>query len=173
MEAEELRRVAEIVLGRALDGRDRVAELGTAKRSKGAPAPAGRATGMVSLIIGYMQRLAFREDADPRADGQEAIEEKTLTEDAERKAAEEKLAAAAAGRKEVWHTVEEKGMAKGAKGQARAASQQLSEADLTQERVRTQALEQQLAARADEQKLLAHESARTQALDHQLAARAD
>ena len=44
---------------------------------------------------------------------------------------------------------------------------------LAQERARTQALEQQLAARGDEQKLLAQERARTQALEQQLAARGD
>ena len=78
MEAEELRRVAEIVLGRALEDRDRVTELGTAERARKSPALAGRTAGMVSLIIGYMQRLAFREDADPRADGRDAIKEKVL-----------------------------------------------------------------------------------------------
>jgi hypothetical protein len=44
---------------------------------------------------------------------------------------------------------------------------------LAQERARTQALEQQLAAHAVEQKLLVQERARTQALEQQLAARGD
>jgi hypothetical protein len=52
---------------------------------------------------------------------------------------------------------------------ARADEQKL----LARERARSQALEQQLAARADEQKLLAQERARSQALEQQLAARAD
>ena len=52
---------------------------------------------------------------------------------------------------------------------ARADEQRL----LAQERARTQELEQQLAARADEQKLLAQERARTQELEQQLVARAD
>ena len=46
-------------------------------------------------------------------------------------------------------------------------------ADLTQQRARNQALEQQLAAREDEQKLLAQERARIQALEQQLAVRRD
>ena len=46
-------------------------------------------------------------------------------------------------------------------------------ADLTQERARIQALEQQLAVRRDDQKLLAQERARIQALEQQLAARED
>jgi hypothetical protein len=44
---------------------------------------------------------------------------------------------------------------------------------LAQERARNQALEQQLAARQDEQKLLAQERGRTQELEQQLAARGD
>ena len=44
---------------------------------------------------------------------------------------------------------------------------------LTRERARIQALEQQLAAREDEQKLLAQERARNQELEQQLAARED
>ena len=44
---------------------------------------------------------------------------------------------------------------------------------LAQERARNQELEQQLAARQDEQKLLAQERARNQALEQQLAARQD
>jgi len=170
-EAEERRRVAEIVLGHALEGRDRVAELGTAERAKSSPAQAGRTAGVFSLIIAYMQRLAFREDADTKADEREAIEEEALAEEAERKAAEEKLAAAAAARqKETRYTVEEQAMAK---AQARAAAQERSEADLAHERSRNQELEHQLAARADEQNLLAQERARAQALEQQLAARAD
>ena len=168
-EAEEHRRVVEIVLGRALEGRDRVAELGTAERAKSSPAQAGRTAGVFSLIIAYMQRLAFREDADTKADEREAIEEEALAEEAERKAAEEKLAAAAAARqKEARHTVEENATAK---AQARAAAHERSEADLSHERARTHALEQMLAARADEQKLIAQERARTQALEQQLAIR--
>src|SRR5260221_9363097 len=108
-EAEERRRVAEIVLGHALEGRDRVAELGTAERAKSSPAEAGRAAGVFSLIIAYMQRLAFREDADTKADGRAGIEEKALAEHAEWKAAEEKLAATVAARqKEARQTGEEK-----------------------------------------------------------------
>ena len=44
---------------------------------------------------------------------------------------------------------------------------------LAQERARSQALEQQLAAREDEQKLLAQERTRSQALEQQLAAHED
>ncbi len=109
-EAAEYRRVAEIVLG-ALEGRDRGAELGIAERAQSSPVQAGRPAGVFSLIIAYMQRLAFREDAGTNAGGQEATEEKALPEDAERKAAEEKPVTAAAPRhKEVRHTVEEKAM---------------------------------------------------------------
>jgi hypothetical protein len=55
-----------------------------------------------------------------------------------------------------------------AKEQAESA-----EVDLAQEHARAQALERQLAARGDEQKLLAQERARAQALERQLAARGD
>src|ERR1044071_4118920 len=123
-EAAEYRRVAEIVLGRALEGRDRGADLGTAERAQSSPVQAGRPAGVFSLIIAYMQRLTFREDADTKADGREAIAEKALAED-ERKAAEEKLAAAAAARQKARHTVEAM-----AKAQARAAAQERPEADL-------------------------------------------
>jgi hypothetical protein len=50
---------------------------------------------------------------------------------------------------------------------------QRAEAALTQERARSQELEQQLAAHVDDQKLLAKEQARSQELEQQLAARAD
>ena len=48
-----------------------------------------------------------------------------------------------------------------------------AEADLVQERARSQALEQQLSIRQNDQKLLAQERARTQELEKQLAARAN
>ena len=156
---EELLCVAETVLGRALEGRDRLARVGTAERAKSSPAQAGQTAGMFSQMSGgvlrltgraidiaqeayrgavaQMQRLTGREDADTEADAREAVEEKAVAEDAERKAA---VAAAAEG-------------------------------DLAQERVRTQALEQQLAARADEQKLLAQERAHNQALEQRLSIR--
>ena len=149
-EAEELRLVAEIVLGHALEG---VPPVGS-ERTKSSPARAGHTAGGVWKLTGraigiaqeayqgavaQMQRLTIRKDADIEADAREAIEEKALAEDAERKA-----------------------------GEAAAA-----ERDLAQERARTQALEQQLAARADEQRLLAQERARTQALEQQLVARAE
>src|SRR5438105_2907713 len=121
-EAEELRAVAEIVLGRALEGRDRPARVGTAERAKSSPAQAGQTAGMSSLMSGgvwrltgraidiaqeayrgavaQMQRLTGREDADTEADARESIEEKARAEEAERKAGEEKPAAVAAARQE-------------------------------------------------------------------------
>lgn len=109
-EAEEFRRVAEIVLGRALEGRDRLAEFGTAERAKSSPAQTGQTAGVFSLIGAHMRRLTFREDADTEADAREAFEENVLAEDAERKPGEEKLAAvAAAHREKARQAAKEKG----------------------------------------------------------------
>jgi len=163
--AEELLGVTEIVLGYALGGRDREAELGAAEKAESSPEQAGRTAAVFSLIIAYMQRLAFREDADTKADAREAIEEKALAEEAKRKAAEE-LAAVAVAR--AVRKAPEGKPNSDAEAKERA---ERAEADLAQERARIQALEKQLAARADEQKLLAQERARTQALEQQLAAR--
>ena len=184
-EAEELRCVAEIVLGRALEGRDRLARVGTAERTKSSPTQAGQTAGMFSLmsggvlrpmgraidiaqeayrgVVAQMQRLTGREDADTEADEREAVEEKALAEDAERKAA---VAAAAEG-----DLAQER--ARNQELEQQLSIRQNEQKLMAQERVRTQALEQQLAARADEQKLLAHERVRTQALEQELAARAD
>src|SRR6516164_3601741 len=117
--AEEFRRVAELVLGHALEGRDRLAEFefGMAERAKSLPAQAGQTSGMFSQMSGevlkltgraiyvareayrgavaQMQRLTGREDADTEADARETFEERTLAEDAQRKAGEAKLAASA------------------------------------------------------------------------------
>src|SRR5260370_5713653 len=114
---DELLGVAETVLGRALEGRDRLARVGTAERAKSSPAQAGQTAGMFSLMSGgvlrltgraidiaqeayrgaiaQMQRLTGREEADTEADAREAVEDKALAEDAERKAA---VAAAAEGK---------------------------------------------------------------------------
>ena len=165
--AEELRGVAEIVLGRALEGRDRLAGFGTAERAESSPAQAGQTAGVFSLIIAYMQRLAFREDADTKADAREAIEEKALAEEAKRKTAEE-LAAVAVAR--AARKAPEGKPNSDAEAKERA---ERAEADLAQERARNQALEQQLSIRQNDQKLLAQERARIQALEQQLAARAD
>jgi len=161
--AEELLGVTEIVLGHALGGRDREAELGAAEKAESSPEQAGRTAAVFSLIIAYMQRLAFREDADTKADAREAIEEKALAEEAKRKTAEE-LAAVAVAR----------AVRKGPEGKPNSDAEakeraERAEADLAQERARIQALEKQLAARADEQKLLAQERARNQALEQQLS----
>jgi hypothetical protein len=232
-ETEDLIRVAEIVLGGGLENRDRLAGFGTAESATSSLAQAEQTTGIFFLIsakvlklmgraidiarnvygdaVAQMQRLTFREDADTEADAREAIREKSPAEGAERKPAEEKLAAvAAAHRDDARQAAEEKatdGAAREvAEAQARAAQEaakrqdarlkaqeaarkaaevkltldaeakeqaERAEADLTQEPPRTQALAQQLAARDDEQKLLAQERARTHALAQQLAARED
>ena len=196
--AEIAREIEE--LGSALEGRDRLARSGTAERAKDWPAQAGQPTGPFSLISGgalmltgraieiaqdayrgvvaEMQRLTARQNAETEADARKAAEENALAD--ERKAAEEKLAAVAATRpEEARQAAEEKARAEAARevaeAQARATAQEAerAEADLAQERARSQALEQQLAAGADEQKLLTQERARNQALEQQLAARAD
>src|SRR6516162_1204917 len=92
-EAEELRLVAEIVLGHALEG---VPPVGS-ERTKSSPARAGHTAGGVWKLTGraigiaqeayqgavaQMQRLTIRKDADIEADAREAIEEKALAEDA-------------------------------------------------------------------------------------------
>jgi hypothetical protein len=164
--AEELLGVTEIVLGHALEGRDRMAELGAAEKAESSPAQAGRTAAVFSLIIAYMQRLAFREDADT-ADARKAMEEKALAEEAKRKTAEE-LAAVAVAR--AVRKVPEGKPNSDAEARERA---ERAEADLAQERARNQALKQQLSIRQNDQKLLAQERARIQALEKQLAARAD
>jgi hypothetical protein len=120
-EAEELRRVAEIVLGRALEGRDSPTSLGTAERAESLPAQAGQTAGKFSLpsggvskltgraidiaqdayrgAVAHMQRLAGRQDADTEADAR-AIAENAVAEEAERQAPEQKLAAVVAPRQE-------------------------------------------------------------------------
>jgi hypothetical protein len=120
-EAEELRRVAEIVLGRALEGRDSPTSLGRAERAKSSPAQAGQTAGKFSLTSGdvmkvtgraidiaqdayrdavaQMQRLTGRQDAEAEADAI-AIAGKAPAEEAERKAPEQNLAAVAAPRRE-------------------------------------------------------------------------
>src|SRR5215475_9836777 len=176
--AEEFRRVAELVLGHALEGRDRWAEFGMAERAKGSPAQAGQTAWVFSQMSGevlkltgraiyvardayrgavaQMHRLTGREDADTAADARETFEERALAEDAPLKA-EEAARKATEGKPKA-----------DAKEQAERA-----EAGLAQERVRNEELARQLAARADEQKLLVQERARTQELARQLAAHAD
>jgi hypothetical protein len=128
-EAEERRRVAEIArdiqeLGRALEGRDRQARFGTAVRAKSSLAQAGQtATGVEdgstpepeSLPTGRatktaqdahrgavaeMQRLTAWKNTETEAAARQGAEEKALGEEANRKAAEEKLAAVAAAPRE-------------------------------------------------------------------------
>jgi hypothetical protein len=219
--AEEFRRVAELVLGHALEGRDRLAEFGTAERAKSSPAQAGQTARVFSQMSGevlkltgraiyvareayrgavaQMQRLTGREDADTEADARETFEERALAEDAERKAGEAKLAAsatideaarevaeagarAAAQKAAKRQTAEdaplkaEEAARKAAEGKPKADAKEQAEraeAGLAQERARNQELEQQLAAGADERKLLVQERARNQELEQQLAARAD
>jgi len=135
-EAEEFRRVAEIILGRPLEGRDRLARVGPAERAKSSPVQAGQTAGVFSQMSGevlkltgraidvareayrgavaQMQRLAGREDSDTEADARETLKERALAEDAERKAGEAKLAAAA--------TIDEAAR-EVAEAQARAAAQ--------------------------------------------------
>jgi hypothetical protein len=185
-------------LGRALEGRDRLRRGGTAERAKASLAQAGQTAGPFLLIFGgalmltgraigiakdayrgavaEIQRLTARQNAETEADARKATEENPLAE--ERNAAEEKLAAvAAACREEARQAAEEQARAEAARdvaeAQARGAAQEAekAEADLAQERARNQALEQQLAARGDEQKLLAQERARSHELEHQLVAR--
>src|SRR5258708_14086440 len=182
-EAEELLGVAEIVLGRALEGRDPLARGGTAERAKSSPAQAGQTAGILSQMSGgvlrltgraidiaqeayrgavaQMQRLTGREDADTEADAREAVEEKAVAEDAERKAA---VAAAAEG-----NLAQER--VRNQELEQQLSIPQNDQKLVAQERARTQALEQQLAARGDDQKLLAQERVRNQALEQQLAAR--
>jgi hypothetical protein len=171
-EAEELRLVTEIVLGRALEG-DPPAGV---ERTKSSPARAGHTAGGVWKVAGraigiaqeayrgavaQMQRLTIRQDADIEADAREAIEEKALAEDAARKAGEAAPAEGDLARERVRNQELEKQLS------IRQNDQKL----VAQERARTQALEQQLAARADEQKLLAQERARTRELEQQLSIR--
>jgi hypothetical protein len=225
-EAEELRRVAEIVLGRALEGRDSPTSLGRAERAKSSPAQAGQTAGKFSLTSGdvmkvtgraidiaqdayrdavaQMQRLTRREDADTGADALEAIKEKALAEEAARKAPEEELAAVAAAHQEEARQLAEEDKAMDGAGsevaeaQPRAAAQEAAkrqrkrrarrlkgsqsrirkpkqaeraEADLAQERARTQELEQQLVARGDQQKPLVPEGAPARELEQQLSIR--
>jgi hypothetical protein len=212
-EAEDYLLVAEIVLGRALEGRDRLAGFGTVERAKSSPAQAGQAAGVFPLMSGallkltsraidfaqeayrgavaQMQRLSFREDADTEADAREAIEEKVLAEEAERKAAEDKLAAlAAARREEARHSAEEKAIDEGARevaeAQARDAAQEAAkrqtaeDARLKAEEAARKASEGKPKSDAEAKKHaeraeaeLAQQRARTKELEQQLAARAD
>ncbi|MBS0525774.1 MAG: hypothetical protein JSS04_19250 [Proteobacteria bacterium] len=240
-EAEDLRRVAEIVSGRPLEGRDDLAIFfGTADGAKSSPAQAGQTAGKFSQMSGevlkltgravdiaqdayrsavaQMKRLSGRENADTEPDAPEAIEEKAVAEEAERKAPWEKLAAIAAEEK-ARQAAEEKtakdGTAreaaetqaraaaleaakrqtaedprlkakevpdsrqknrrprgpKGSQSRMRKAKAERAEADLAQERARTQELERQQIARGDERKLPAQERARTQELQQQLLIR--
>jgi hypothetical protein len=144
-EAEEFRRVAEIVLGRALEGRDSLAIFGTAERAKSSPAQAGQTARKFSLMPGgvlkltgraidiaqdayrgavaQMKRLSGRENADTEADALEAM-------GTERKTPGEKLAAVAAAHQERARQAaeEEKAMdgtaREVAETQARAAAQE-------------------------------------------------
>jgi hypothetical protein len=210
---EELLRVAEIVLGRRLEGRDRLARSGTAESAKRPSAQAGQTAGMFSLMSGgvlkltgraidiaqdayrgavaQMQRLTVWEDADAEADAREAIEEKSPAEEAERKAAEENLAAVAgARREEARQAVEEKALDEAARevaeAQARAAAQEAAKrqtaenARLKAEEAARKAVEgkpksdaeaKEQAERAEAD--LAQERARTQALEQQLSMRQD
>src|SRR6478735_7602824 len=59
-DTEELVRVAEIVLGRRLEGRDRLTGSGTAESAKSSPAQAGQTTGMFSLMSGGVFKLTGR-----------------------------------------------------------------------------------------------------------------
>jgi hypothetical protein len=180
---EELLPVAEIVLGRRLEGRDRLAGSGTAESAKGSPAQAGQTAGMFSLMSGavlkltgraidivqdalrrldtQMQRLTGRQDADTEAGAREAIGEKSPAGEAERKAAEEKLAAVAAARREEARQAAEDARLK-AEEAARKAAEGKPKSD-------AEAKERAERAEAD----LAQERARTQALEQQLAARGD
>jgi hypothetical protein len=163
-EAEERRRVAKIV-------RD-IEELGwkveiTAESAKSSAAQAGPSGGRVGkpstpesepLPIVADMSSAPKEDspqvgmfATIPASPQAAEDARFKAEEAARKATEGKPRSDA----EVREEAERAG------------------ADLAQERARSQALERQLAAREDEQKLLAQERARTQELERQLAVRGD
>jgi len=162
-EAEERRRVAEIV-------RD-IEELGwkveiTAERAKSSAAQAGPSGGRVgepstpeSEPLPILADMSSAPKEDPPKVGmfatipaspQAAEDARFKAEEAARKATEGKPKSDA----EVREEAERAG------------------ADLAQERARSQAPERQRAAREDEQKLLAQERARSQALERQLA-RAD
>ena len=218
-EAEKLRCVAEIVLGRALEGRDSLARFGTTERVKRLPSQAGQAAAKFSLMSGGILRLtgraidithdAYRDAVAQlkRLNRQEAAD----TEEAERKPPKHKLAAeTAASPKTTCRANEEKSAMDRAAGEVtearpRAAAQKAAkrtpaenprleaeeilatrrrkrrakplagsrsrmrtpeaeraEADLAQERVRSQELEQ---TRKDDQKLLAQALARVQELE--------
>jgi len=171
-EAEELRLVAEIVLGRALEG-DPPAGFEKTKSSRAwGGHTAGRVWKLTGRAIGIaqeayrdavaqIQRLTIRKDADIEADAREAIEEKAQAEDAARKAGEAAAAEGDLARERVQEL------------ERQLSIRQNDQKLVAQERARIQALEQQLAAHADEQRLLAEERARTQKLEQQLAARAD
>src|SRR5262249_44557802 len=128
-DAEERRRVAEIAreieeLGRALEGRDRASRLATeggspTRRRKWGPLPAvviivlSLVSGGALMLMGApiemrdayrsavaeMQRLTARENAETEAAARKAAEGKPLAVEAEREAAEEKLAGVGAGRR--------------------------------------------------------------------------
>ena len=224
-EAEKLRCVAEIVLGRALEGRDSLARFGTTERVKRLPSQAGQAAAKFSLMSGGILRLtgraidithdAYRDAVAQlkRLNRQEAAD----TEEAERKPPKHKLAAeTAASPKTTCRANEEKSAMDRAAGEVtearpRAAAQKAAkrtpaenprleaeeilptrrrkrrakplagsrsrmrtpeaeraEADLAQERARSQELEQ---IRKDDQKLLAQALARIQELEQQLSIR--
>src|ERR1700751_1987239 len=59
-EAEELRGVAEIVLGRALEGRDSLAMSGIGQRAKSSPAQRAQTAGVSSLFSGGVLELTGR-----------------------------------------------------------------------------------------------------------------
>jgi hypothetical protein len=146
-------------------------------------------------VVAKMHRLTGRGDADTEADAQDAIEERALAEEAARaklatvtarreearRAAAEKAMAremdvararSAAQEAANVHLTANKAALNAAEGKPKSgieAKEQAdrAEADLAQEGARSLALEQQLAARGEEQKLLAEERARNQALEQQ------
>jgi hypothetical protein len=193
-EAEERRRVAEIAreieeLGRALERRDRRARFGTAERANSSPAHAGQfARGVGDLSTPEPEPLptvadisSAPKEVSPQV-GKFATAKRQAAEDACLKA-EEAARKATEGKPNSDAEVREQAERAGANlAQERARNQALEQQlaarqdelkMLAQERARNQALEQQLAARADEQKSLAQERARNQALEQQLAARQD
>ena len=139
-EAEERRRVAEIAreieeLGHALEGRDRRARFGTAKRAESSPAQEGQPAEVVG------------DRSTPEPEPLPTVVDMS------------------SGPKEASPQVE--------KFATIPASPQAAEDARLKAEEAARALEQQLAAREDEQKLLAQELARSQAFEQQLAIRDD
>jgi TPR repeat protein len=165
-EAEEFLCVAEIVLGRPLEGRDTLASM--AEKARRSPAQAGQTAAEFSMMSGgilkltgraidiaqdayrnavaQMKRLTGREDADTEADALEAAENKVLVEDAGRKAPEEKVAAVAAARRE-----DAQQMAEGKKAMDEA------EREVTEPQTRAAALEVAKRETAEDARLDAEE----------------